>query len=267
MKAIAVWLFTFAVIGVWSASAQSSPPASPTPVRDQQALAILSASLRAAGGEAAVAKVSDFKASGEITYHLGGRDVKGQATLQGRGTTQFRFESTTAEETRSFVIGGAKNQNGTANGRSLPLPYHNAVNLGAMNFPFAAIREALDDASASIRFLGTVAIAGHQAIEISVQRPPVAIVRAGEVPSPSSSRDYYFDSQTFLPVAVQWMSHPLNNERQDFVERLIFGDFRPVDSVLVPFSISENLRGQQMWSFQAVSFVLNSGIPVSVFER
>src|ERR1700730_2739153 len=62
-----------------------------TPTRDVQAIDVVQRALNAAGGVTVLGAITDYTASGTVTYHWAGRDVEGSVSLNGRGLHQFRM--------------------------------------------------------------------------------------------------------------------------------------------------------------------------------
>lgn len=237
-------------------------------VRDAQAVSILSQCLKAGGGESEFAKVKDFRADGNITYFWGGREVKGAASMQGRAATEeFRIDANLSGGTRSVVIGKGGGKVAEANGRSKRIPYHNAINLGALNFPFIAILGAINDTSTSITLVGQVSVEGREAYQIHTQRSFADQGDPQGILSHLSGRDFLIDTSSYLPISAKWMTHPPDDYRQELPQQIIFGDFRSVNDVLVPFRVSESIYGQNTWVFQADQVKLNTGLPNHAFDR
>lgn len=255
----------FLVVSVFPGIAHGQLASNAQAIRDKEAVNIFSASIKAGGGEAALSKVEDFTATGSITYFWAGREVKGQAALKGNSRDEFRMDSNISSGIRSVVAGKNAAKITEANGDSREIPFHNTINLAALNFPFISILKALDDRSTSLRMLGQVTIDGHSAYQIRTQR--TFLNSKNDILSQLSTKDFFIDTASFLPVSTRWMSHPPDDYHRDFPQQVMYRDFRTVDGILVPFWISEMLSGQKTWFFQADAVSLNSGLPSSVFEQ
>jgi hypothetical protein len=255
------------LIPLLSAPAVAHAPADAAIVRDPRAISILRQCLKAEGGETALTKIQDFRATGSITYFWGGKEVKGTATMQGRGTEEFSVQATLDEGTRSMVIGKAAGTVSESKSQPTAIPYHNTVNLGALSFPVLSLARALNDSSTSITLVGTASVGQRTAYQIRTQRSFNSVGSAGSTTmSYVSIKDYFLDTTSFLPLATRWMAHPPKDYRQEFPQEILFGDFRAVEGMIVPFSVSETLAGQKTWEFQAESFNVNVGLTESDFE-
>jgi hypothetical protein len=257
-------LVLFSLIAAWRSRAQTSGQAAE--VRDQQALLLLSQCLKAGGGEDAFAKIKDFSATGRITHFWGGREVEAGATMKGRSSEEFRMDSSLREGTRSIVVAKNSGKISEQGGRSRELPYHNRLNLGALNLPFIAILEALRDPSTSVRMLGQVSLDGRSVYQIRTQRSFASQGDKDGILSHLSIKDFFIDTISFLPVSTRWMTHPSDDYRQEFSQQMTFGDFRALEGVLVPFTVSESISGQKTWVFRADQVKLNQGLLEDAFK-
>ncbi|HWZ99071.1 MAG TPA: hypothetical protein VN025_15035 [Candidatus Dormibacteraeota bacterium] len=257
-------LFFLVVVG---AEAQSQPTRNGEASRDAQAIAILAKCIRATGGESAVKKVKNFNATGTIIHYWGGKEVKGSTTMQARGSDEFRMDSNVTQGTRSIVIGRGKSTINDPNGKSREVPFHNSMNMGALTLPFLPLLEAQEEATTSVLFMGQVSVDGHQAYQIRIIRSFAAQGDNEGILSRLSTKDFFIDSISFLPISARWMTHPFDDYLQDIPQQMLFSDFRAVEGVLVPFAVTETIHGQKTWAFQAETVKLNSELSQSVFEH
>jgi hypothetical protein len=245
-----------------------TPPQLPSVVAasDAQAVAILSKVLSAAGGSQALGPIQDFTASGQITYSWAGQPVQGSVTLRGRGLEQFRMDAALPEGTRSWAVSHGIGKLGKADGTSEAIPGHNAINLGSLTFPYLWLSMAVADPHTTVSTVGTVEVSGVRAIQVRVQRHYAASFDPHGTIAQLTTRDFFIDPVSSLVLKVELMTHPLKTFSISLPEDLYFSNYQRVNGVMVPFSISDTVNGQQTWSIQLSSIQFNSGLSDSDFS-
>jgi hypothetical protein len=234
--------------------------------RDPQALTILAQAVAAGGGPAAISSVKDFTAQGTITYYWAGKEVTGSATVRGRGAADFRLDANLPSGTRSWATSGGSASIREASGKVRPIPYHNAVNLGALSLPYLKIVTALSDASISIIYKGAVQFEGKPAHLIRAQQIfPAKADPTGDL-SKLNTLDIVVDASSGLLLATVDQAHPEYNSTLGVPHEIRFGDYGPVNGVAVPHTITELVGGQKTWTFQLTSINFNSGLTDTDFQ-
>ncbi len=240
-------------------------PQAAAPQRDPQALAIIGQALNAAGGMSPLTSIQDFTGSGTIDYFWAGQDVQGSVTVKGRGLAQFRVDATLPEGAHSWTM-----NNGTAlekhpNGTVTPLPFPLTLRPANSTFPFFRLLAVLQDTSWSISSVGTVEHNGQQAYDIGLQK----MYTDGSDPTGLKSRatktDFIIDPNTFLVLSVQDKAYPKDRGPGDAPHEMQFSNYKSFNGILVPFSITELIGGQQTSTIQFSQFTFNSGLTDSDF--
>lgn len=260
-------LFAFAFLYVSAfVHAQQSSTSSP-PKRDQQAISILSQCLRAAGGVQAVGAIQDFTASGSITYNWAGESVNGSVTLKGRGKGQFRLDADLPNGRLSWAVNNGDGFYKELDETTRHIFYPNAVNFGSLTLPYVDIAVSLNDQSASLSYVGVNTQDNRKTYDIGIQqvlpsdRDPTGIL--GKL----TRRDFFIDMQTFQIVRVSDMVHPEKITTIDIPHEIEFSDYRPVNGVVLPFSISEKTDGQHTYTIQVSQMSFNSGLQDADFQQ
>jgi hypothetical protein len=250
-----------------STAAQQVPAA---PSQDAQAVSLLNHVLTATGGQAAVNAILDYKAFGTITYPGTQNDVHGSVTVAGLGTSEFRLDATLPTGVRSWAIHKGQTtiraDDGTVsllppvpsqNPSDNAFPYHTPMFPGSVIFPYGQVVAVLGNPLYRVSYKGISTIDGHSMHDIEVQR-----ILPGEVDPPSKYdvRDFFIDISTLQVVMTQDMI-PRN-----VLHQIWYSDYRSEAGLLVPFSISEKMGGQQTWSIQLSNITFNVGLQDSTFQ-
>ena len=236
------------------------------PQPDPQAVAILTQCLNAAGGAQAFAAVRDFSASGTITYYWAGKEVQGNVKVRGRGTGQFRLDATLPEGVRSWVVSDGAGSLKEASGNIGRIPYHNAVDFGSLTFPLSHILAALNDPSMSISYLGVVTKSGREFHQIRVRQTFSEGADPGGILTKLNTKDFFIDAASFQVSRTLDMIHPEKDSTQDHPHEMEFSDYRPVNGLFVPFSITEKIGGQRTWTIQLSAISFNPGLTDADFK-
>ena len=125
-------------------------------VQQPQAVALLNQSLTAVGGVQGLAGISDFLATGTITYYWADQPVAGTATVRGRGFDQFRLDAVIPGGTRSYAVSHGVGALEDTTGTVTAIPYFNTVNIAILSFPYPEIIARLADPLTAITDLGLV---------------------------------------------------------------------------------------------------------------
>jgi hypothetical protein len=225
---------------------------------------LLAVSLSAMGGPQATA-VKDFTATGNITYYWAGKEETGSVTVRGKGLDELRFDSVLANGTRSWAVHGGSGSLLDSTGKSTPMSFHNAIALGSLTFPFARLQALSIDTSASLSYGGTSSVANQSFEHIRVHKSLFA-----KDPDGSGNRlmdaEFYFDPTTHLLAGIHDQTHPVHSMTVDVPHAVYFGDYRSVNGLLVPFSVSEYVGGQHVWSVQLTEINFNTGLSDTDFQ-
>ena len=233
--------------------------------KDVHAVQVLNQALASAGGQNALA-VGDVLATGSITYYWAGKEVQGTVTLKARGTEQFRIDASLPSGTRSWYVNKGDGALRDEEGKVTPIPYQNAVTLGALSFPVPRLSGATSDTASSARYLGLRTNGDHQYETIEVSRPNQFKVDPDGTLNKLFTTDYLFDPSTFQLASIQDKTHPVDRLTIDVDHEIDFADYRSVNGVQFPFSISERIAGQKTFSIELSTVTPNSGLSDSDFQ-
>ena len=237
-----------------------------TPARDQQAVSILAQSLNASGGLTAIASLLDFKATGSVIYFWAGEEVTGTTIIKGRGTNQFRIDSALSSGNYTLIVNKGSGELKDVRGRTTPIAFANAVNKGNLIFPLAEITARFNDVTVGITYIGLTTVDNHQLHQIRTRRILTSDTGQGQLINKLTTRDFFIDPQTFQIVATLDMGHPDDKAQVDFPHEMLFSDYRTINGILVPFSITERIAGQKTWTIQLNEISFNTGLGDTDFQ-
>lgn len=261
--AVSIVLFSSAIFfGPPQASSQQRP--SPAQ-RDPQAVAILSQALNTCGGQAAVAAISDFTATGSVTYYWNPSQT-GSVTIQARGLREYRIDAALPDGLHSSVTNVSASFQKNPDGVVSSLPSQNTRKLVAATFPMFYVLEALQDASLSVSYGGEVLHNGQQAHEIIVRRNFRTNADPGVAQSSISKAHIFIDPNTFAVQSMVDTAYRRDGDAGEFPHEIRLSAYQAVNGVLFPFSITEFIAGQQTMSVQLNQVVFNKGLTDSAFE-
>jgi hypothetical protein len=125
--------------------------------------------------------------------------------------------------------------------------------------PYLPLIPGLNSTYVSISYRGIAQIDGQTVHDIQLQRI-LPIVNANQHFAAYLTTELFIDSSTFQVVMMQ------DFLAQHGVRQVRYSDYRPVNGVLVPFSISEQIEGQPTWQIQLSQINFNAGILDSDFQ-
>ncbi len=265
---MAILLTATCVFGQGLVGPSASAPQLPSIVTssDPQALAALAQALQAAGGAQALGAIQDFTATGQITYSWAGNPDQGTVTLRGRGLDQFRLDASLPEGTRSWAVSHGVGNLKETDGTETKISGHNALALGSLTFPYLPLVAASLNSTTTVSTVGTVPVNGANAVQIRVQRHYASSYDPNGLIAQLTTRDFFIDPTTSLIVKTEQMTHPQETFTVSLPEDISFSNYRAVNGVMVPFTITDTVNGQQIWTIQLSAIQFNTGLTDADFS-
>jgi hypothetical protein len=236
--------------------------------RDPALLDVLTRVVNTAGGVQALASVHDLTESGEITFHWG-KGVKGPVTIRSLGGNHFRMEADLPEGKRTWLVNDGYGITRQEKGKPQPISSDNAINLGNLTFPIVLAATALGDAKTEITLVGIEKKDGRSIYRLRLKGE---FGLSGK-PNPTLPvvKDLLVDALEFNIVDVEdrpFHTYQAGGKLSDKPSRTIeYGDFRSINGVSVPFSISVKLMGQPTLSIQLNNVALNGNLSPADFKN
>ena len=262
-----ICLFLLALSGRAQQSQQSTTP-TPAP-QDPQAVSVLNQALAVAGGAPLIKTISDYTATGNVTYHWN-PEAQGPVTIRGFGLGQIRIDANLPSGTHSEAILDGQTTRKTVDGKLWQYPPSSSVpSSDAMIYqpplfpsglviPHMQLAVVLNSPRYSIIYKGIVQVDGKSAHDVQVQG-----VMPGQAGTDSMTQyhliDFFIDQDTFQVVMTQ------DNVPKNIVHQVRYSNYAQAGGVLVPFSISERMGGQNTRDFELTQINFNTGLQDSAF--
>lgn len=263
----------FFVLILALAAIPSQGQSQPSLTKDPQAVTILQQALTAAGGAAAINIIKDYTGSGALTFHQSPDEaISGTVSVSGRWLNQFRIDETTTSGVRSLTFNqghmARKREDGTVSQfpplgnipSSDAFPWQAPIFADGIAFPYLHLVTALSSPQFNLLSKGQVTIGGKSAYDIQIQQVPPSGPDLGGFFAQYHTIDFFIDPVSFQVVMTQDML-PKN-----VVHQIWFSNYTPVGSVLVPFSISEQMGGQAVRDIHLNQISFNTGLQDSKFN-
>jgi hypothetical protein len=236
----------------------------PSVIQDPQAVSVLNQALIVAGGTSAISAVTDYTATGQVTYHWR-PDVQGSVTVRGLGVGGFRLDANLPKGIRSWgVFDGqttTKSEEGTVTYipsqlKAVPssdaYPYEAPLFPGSLAFPWSELTSVLGDPNWAISYKGIVQLEGHPVHDIQVQFS--ADQAASAMMNEYHTKDFFIDTSTLQLVMTQ------DNVPKHIIHQIRYSKYTAVSGMQVPFSIDETMGGQRTWDIQLSQIKFNAGL-------
>lgn len=243
---------------------------STAPVLDSQAVNVLNQVIAAAGGAQTISSVSDYTATGNITYYPGDQ-VQGTVTIRALGALEFRMDAVLPTGTRSWVIDqgivSTKLENGKITAMQVPtnvassdaFPYKTPLFPTSRAFPVRPLASVLANQAWGLSYKGLTQIDGHQVHDILLQSDTPSISPKVFTP-PIRTREIFVDASTFQIVMMR------DSLPKNAFEEMHFSNYQAVNGQLIPFVILDKVAGEQIWVVQLNQVTLNTGLQESAFS-
>jgi hypothetical protein len=235
-----------------------------TVARDPQALTLIASSLKALTGGVAV---NDVILQASAAYVAGSDEESGTATLTAGGNqqslVQLNLSLGSRQEIRNGPAGAWSGPDATAHSMAT----HNCWTDASWFFPTLTLEAVAADPQTAVSYLGTDTSKGRPLLHLQVTRAPAGqladvtalILRLGTM-------DIYFDPQSFLPLVLDFETHPDTDANTNVPVEIQFGNFQSISGGLVPFRIQKYLQGSLLLDLVVTNVSINSGVPQSIFS-
>jgi hypothetical protein len=244
--------------------AYQSASISPAP-RDPQAVAILNKVVSAAGGSAAINAVQDITASGKVTFNWAGEEVVGSVSIKGRGIGQYRLEATLPSGPQTWAVSNGQAFKRDSNGTVDHELFH-APTFENLAFPLQIAVVALQDSTISLVYVGLETEIGGQVHHIRVIKPVNGNADAKGVAGRAATTDVFIDSNTFQTTSLSGVAFMKERVGVTCTREIQYQDYKVSNGILIPFSITELIAGQQTFNIQLDQVSFNSNLTDSDFQ-
>lgn len=234
-------------------------PALKSAQKDATAINILNQAIAAAGGVAQLKAISDYTATGSVTYYQG-TPAQGSVTLRGRGAGYFRRDTTLPTGPRSWTMVGRAASQRDERGRVRTIRSQSPMSTSAFVIPSQQLVTALNWPQLRVLYQGLSTVDGRSVHDVRIQRVPLVDVKMDSPHIKYTTIDFFIDASTFQVVMTQ------EAVANGIFHQIRYSGYSVVNGVAVPFSIQENLAGQEDCLIQLTQISTNSGLSDSDFE-
>jgi len=257
---LALLIFLAALISA-PINAQTAAPA-----RDPQALSLIASSLKALTGTTAV---NDATLQATASYVAGSDEETGTATLTARGNQESLVQLNLSGGARQEIRNGPAGAWSGPDGEAHAMANQNCLTDANWFFPTLTLEAVAADSTLAVSYLGPDTSKGTTLLHVQVARLlPGQSADATALIQTLSTMDIYFDPQSFLPLVLDFNTHPDTDANQNLPVEIQFGNFQnsnPSADGLVPFHIQKFLQRTLLLDLTVSSVLVNSGVPASAF--
>jgi hypothetical protein len=226
--------------------------------KDTQAVSVIEQALATAGGAQAIITVSDYTATGNITYHFA-EDVRGKLAVRASSLDEIRVDAKLPGGTRSEIISRGeityKAEDGTIGQPGVQAPIAPA----RLILPNLLLATALNSDGYKLSYLGLADLEGRSTHHLQLE-----LVLPGTASSEQTGNrhilEFLIDASTFQVLMTQ------DTVSRHSIRQIRYSDQRLVAGTLVPFSIEERIDGRSTWQMQLDNIAFNSGLQDSDFN-
>ena len=245
----------------------SLAPAQNQTVSDQQALTLAAQAITAMTGGIAV---TDITVSGNATWIAGSDYETGTATLLAKGTTESRvvlnLGSGTRTEIRNALSGFTQGKWLNPNGASGLMAWHNCQTDVAWFFPVLSSLANLSNPVFIFSYVGQESWNGLPAYHLTISQRPPANSKAALPVQALTAMDFYLDSGSLLPLAVDFNAHPDTDMNSNIPMEIRFASYQVINGIRIPFHIQRLINGGLSVDLVFTSAAINSGLSDSQFS-
>ena len=231
--------------------------------RDAQALSVISSALKALTG---TTSVTDVTLQATATYVAGSDEETGTATLTATNRQESLVQLNLSGGARQEIRNGPAGAWSGPDATPYPMANHNCWTDASWFFPALALEAAASDPTLAVSYLGSDASKGAMLLHLQVSRVlPDQSAGATTLIQTLSVMDIYIDPQSFLPLVLDFNTHPDTDANANLPVEIQFGNYQNSNGSLVPFRIQKFLQRTLLLDLAITNVVVNSGVPDSTF--
>jgi len=224
----------------------------------------------ALAAQVGTAQISDVTLAGTARRMAGSDDESGTVTYRalsnGAARYDFSYSSGPRSEIRAALSAGPLGAWTGPDGVSHPLALHNLANRTDI-FPVFTLAPVLSTANLVVSLVGLETKNGQSAYHISVsQQFPQMKPNAATLAQHLTQTEIFLDASSFLPIAIDFNTHPDDNSSLDIPVELIFSDYRAVSGSQIPFHVQKFLNGGLVLDLQFQTATINTSPSPTLFS-
>lgn len=243
------------------AKVQAQTPS--TLMRDSAAVTLAAKSLQALTGGT---PLTDISLQGTATYTAGSDIETGTVTLLASGNLASRINLSLTDGQRTEIRNGAQGDWIGPDGVEHSMATHNCWPDADWFYPGLSFQALNSDAGLGMSYIGLETKNGLAVQHIRLFR---VVPSSSGVPQATilalSTEDLYLDASSYLPLFLDFNTHPDSAFNRDFSVEVAFSDYQQMSGIMVPVRIQKHLNGALVLDLTVTSVTVNSGLPASDF--
>ncbi len=192
-----------------------------------------------------------------------GDRLRGESPAYDKSNTNLAFTSGPRLEIRNGTAGVRS----AADAQNHPVAMHNTWTAAAWFAPALVIQSWVQDSSFSLAYAGPEDRNGAQVQHIRASHI-LAVSGSPNIPAQIaqlSAMDIYLDSQSLLPVALAFNTHPDNDLGLDLPVQVTFAAYQVSNGLMAPSRIQSFLQNALLLDLTVTSTSANNGLAASEF--
>jgi hypothetical protein len=247
----------FCSLGTRQATAQQAV------ARDPKALTLIASSLNALSGSVSV---NDAILQATAAYVAGSDQESGGAILIGHvnqeSIVQLSLSGGTRQEIGNGPAGAWSGPDGTVHSMAI----HNCWTGASWFFPTLTLEALASNTQVALAYLGADTSKGATLLHVQATLLlPGQAASATTLIQTLSSMNIYFDPQSFLPLVLDFNTHPDTDANTNLPVEIQYGNFQNAKGALVPFHIQKFVQRTLLLDLTVSNVLVNSGVPASEF--
>jgi hypothetical protein len=144
---------------------------------------------------------------------------------------------------------------------------HNCWTDASWFFPALTLEAISTNPQVSVSYLGPDTSKGATLLHLQAALLlPGQSANATALIQTLSTMDIYFDPQSFLPLFLDFNTHPDTDANTNLPVEIQFGNFQNSNGALAPFHIQKFLQRTLLLDLTVSNVLVNSGVPASEFN-
>jgi hypothetical protein len=252
------------VMGASLISTGSNAQSQPESYKDPQALAVLTRMVSALGGAGARSRITDSLTTGTITIFDPAGQQATSVIIKTRGVDEIRYERTKGTATTFYVVDKGLGWY-TRRQQVFRIPYSQSHREIIIHLPLLSPISDPTKSDSRIQYSGISLLENSTVYKIafideSLENP----VTRGK--KEKDQVELLVDANTFLPLDLRLVFQQDSVNRGTDIEEYRLSEYRSIESVLVPCSITQLINGIRAAQIDISDVKFNTGIPESQFE-
>lgn len=250
------------VLAVLICSLPTSSQTSTTAQGDPQAVATLQKAFTAMGGQVVGIPTSQLFSGTETRYSNDASTTSYSIQVEVLGADKFRWITNGPEGSVTTIIAGATGQTQSVSGAQT-VPAYAVFGNTIANVPLLALSRWIGIASLQVQSLGQEVIGGQSLNHLVISGLTGGGIRSHETAQSQDDRcELYVDPATSLPMRLRFYQRVQNAFVPHYLSSFVpidvaFSDYRTVNGVTLPFTLTRYLNDQKISVIQIRSIQLN----------